>query len=149
MGCNHEHGKGLSHHDAELVLKLYDLRRETVMRESRHKLAFEFWPKNWDEFSAVMKMDQPISVAFRQVTSYWEMAYSFAKHGIVNPDFMAENAGEGLFIYGKFEPFVEQFRSEMSQTAFRNVEWLIANSTEAQERMKMICARIKSINEKK
>ena len=112
------------YNDADLILRLYELRREPVMRESRNCMA-NFWPKNYDEFLSVTDVKHPSNAAFRQVTSYWEMAYSFAKHGIINADFMAEVAGEGLFIFSKLDPYAEQFRKESSPTAFTNVLLLI------------------------
>ena len=33
------------HHDAELLIQVYDLRRESVMRESRQAILRDFWPK--------------------------------------------------------------------------------------------------------
>ena len=66
-------------HDADLILKLYDLRREKVMRESRNAI-FGFVPKNYEEMVAVLAPDHPLNAAFRQVSSYYEMAYGFARH---------------------------------------------------------------------
>jgi hypothetical protein len=57
------------HHDAELVLKLYDLRREPVMRASRDAMLGKFWPKSYEDFVAVTKFDHPLNAAFRQVSS--------------------------------------------------------------------------------
>jgi len=136
-----------NHHDAELVLKLYELRREAVMRESRSTMLGKFWPKNYDEFLAVTDIQHPMNAAFRQTTSYWEMAYSFARHGIIDADFLAENAGEGLFLFGKIKPYLEQFRKESSPTAFTNTEWLIQNSEFAKKRMTMIEARIQKMQQ--
>ena len=68
------------HHDAELVLKLYDLRREAVMRESRKRILGEFNPKTWEDVVAVVgNFEHPLNVCYRQVSSYWEMAYGLAR----------------------------------------------------------------------
>ena len=45
--------------DAEIILKLYDLRRESVMRQARAEMIAKFVPKSWDELSAVLKGDHP------------------------------------------------------------------------------------------
>ena len=82
------------HHDAMLVLRLYELRRETVMRESRRYLVAEFWPESLEAALAITKGEHPGNAAYRQVTTYWEMAYGMAKHGIVNPDYLAESTGD-------------------------------------------------------
>ena len=46
----------------------------------------------------------PLNAAWRQTSSYWEMVYSMARHGIVNPDYWVENNGEGLFLFAKVAP---------------------------------------------
>ena len=116
------------HADADLVLKLYDLRRETVMRESRAKLN-AFQPKSFEELIAVTKPDHPLNVAFHQVSSYWEMAYALARFGIVHPEYFMENEGEGLLLYVKLEPWLARYRQEVSALAFLNSEW-VATRTE-------------------
>lgn len=116
------------HHDAELVLRLYDLRREPVMRESRNALNATFWPKSWDDVVALTKPDHPMNAAWRQTSSYWEMAYGMARHGIVNAEYFVESNGEGLLLYAKILPWLPNLR-EMSPFAFSNAEW-IAESTE-------------------
>ena len=75
------------HHDAELVLQLYDLRRETVMRESRNAINSKFWPRNADEAVAVTGSEHPLNVAFRQTSGYWKMVFGMARHGIIHLDF--------------------------------------------------------------
>ena len=110
------------HHDADLVLKLYDLRRETVMREARQAIGAQFWPKSYDDVKAVLLPDHPLNAYFRQTASYWEMAYSFAKFGVMDPDFLIDSgAGEGIFLYAKVERFVEQIRKEYAPHMFVNM----------------------------
>jgi hypothetical protein len=129
------------HHDAELLLKLYDLRRESVMRESR-KAIVRFHPRTYEEFVAITNAAHEDNAAFRQVSSYFEMAYSFARHGICHPDLLAESAGEGLLLFAKIRPFLERFRREVSPTAFTNTEWLVEHSASAKQRLEMFQARI-------
>jgi len=130
-----------NHADAELVLKLYDLRREAVMRESRKTMG-SWLPRTFEDVLAVTKLDDPRNAAWRQVSSYFEMAFGFARHGIVPADFLAEHVGEGLFFYAKIEPHLKEFRKQVSPTAFRNAEWLVKKSAAAQERMEIIRKRV-------
>jgi hypothetical protein len=134
------------HHDAEIVLRLYDLRREAVMRESRTKI-FQFMPRTWEEFIAVTQIDHPMNAAFRQVSSYWEMAYGFARHHIVNPDFLIENTTEGLFLYARVLPFLARFRKEVSPTAFRNSEWITTQCETGKQRLELVQARLRKMLE--
>ena len=117
------------HLDADLVLKIYDLRRESVMRESRDAINRDYWPRTAEEALEVLRQDHPLNRAFRQTSTYWEMVYGMARHGIVHADFLAENSGEGLLLFVRVEPYLAQLRAASSPRAFRNAEW-IANNTE-------------------
>ncbi len=140
---SHSHGRikeRADHHDAQIVLELYDLRREAVMRQSRDAL-MKFLPNSYDEFLAITQPSHPDNAAFRQVSSYFEMAYGFARHGIVQPDVLAESTGEGLILFVKVQPFLERFRAEVSPTAFRNAEWLVEHSASARQRYELFKRR--------
>ena len=39
--------------DAEIILKLYELRTEAVMRQARAWIGGEFWPNSAEDFFAV------------------------------------------------------------------------------------------------
>src|SRR5262249_6307106 len=112
------------HHDAELVLRVYELRRDPVMRQSRHELLSTFWPRSYEDVTMLIKPTHPLNAAYRQVGSYWEMVYGIVRHGIVHPDFFMESNGEGLFLYARIAPYIEQYRAEVSPVAFRNAEWV-------------------------
>lgn len=117
------------HHDAELVIKLYELRREPVMRESRKQLLSAFNPASFEDVVAVTKFDHPLNAAYRQVLSYWEMVYAMARHGVMHADFMLESNGEGLLLFAKIEPWLAEYRAQINPMAYRNTEW-VANETE-------------------
>lgn len=134
---------------AEIILKLYELRRENVMRASRDLLMKEFWPSSFEDIQTVMtNMDHPLNAAYRQVATYWEMVYSLARYGAVNADFLAESNGEGLFFFAKIEPYVEQIRASGWPMAFRNTEWLIENSKVASERSRFLRDRVAAMQKR-
>ncbi|MFI5310044.1 MAG: hypothetical protein ACHQQ3_02330 [Gemmatimonadales bacterium] len=132
------------HHDAELVLKLYDLRRESLMRASRSAMT-QWFPKTFDDVLAITKADHPSNAAFRQVSGYWEMAFGMARQGVIHPEFLAENSGEGLWFYARLERFLEEFRAISSPRAFRNAEWIVANTAMGREMMPTYRARIEKL----
>jgi hypothetical protein len=115
------------HHDAELVLRLYELRRDPVMRESRDTINAQFLPRSFDDVAAIAKPDHPLNRQYRQTSSYWEMVYGMAKHGIVHADYLCENNGEGLLLYARMEPHLAALRAATNPRALQNAEWL-ANS---------------------
>jgi len=117
------------HYDAELALKLYDLRRESVMRESRAAINATFLPTSWEDVLAVTKPDHPLNAPFRQCATYWEMVYSMARHGVMHAEFMMESSGEGLLLFSRIEPWLEQYRAHVGNPlAFRNAEWISKES---------------------
>ncbi len=117
------------HYDAELALKLYDLRRESVMRESRAAINATFLPTSWEDVLAITKPDHPLNAPFRQCATYWEMVYSMARHGVMHAEFMMESSGEGLLLFSRVEPWLEQYRAHVGNPlAFRNAEWISKES---------------------
>ena len=129
------------HHDAELALKLYDLRREPLLRESRTHMN-QWFPKTFTDVQAVIKPEHPQNAAFRQVAGYWDMAFNMARHGVIHADFLAEMSGEGLYFYSKVERFVEELRKVTGPRAFRNAEWVAMNTEMGKEMMPVYRARI-------
>ncbi|HEX6313353.1 MAG TPA: hypothetical protein VFZ73_00780 [Gemmatimonadaceae bacterium] len=121
------------HHDATIILQLYDLRREAVIRESRAAVT-RFRPGNADEALSVLKQDHPLNAAVRQVVGYWEMVYGMMKWGILHPDFALETTGEGMVLYAKMEPYLEQVRAQKTGVQFLNAEW-VATQTEAGKKL--------------
>ena len=140
MNPTHTSKQAPDHHDADLILKLYDLRREPVMRESRSAMV-AFAPKTFEELLAVTQPGHANNAAFRQVSSYFEMAYGFAKHGVIPADFLAESTAEGLILFAKVAPHLERFRKEYSPTSFQNAEWLVNNSAVAKQRFELFTKR--------
>lgn len=129
------------HHDADLALKLYDLRREPLLRESRAQMNLWF-PKTFDDVLAVTKPDHPQNAAFRQVAGYWDMAFNMARHGVIHAEFLAEMSGEGLYFYSRIERFLADIRKLTSPRAFRNAEWVAANTEMGREMMPVFRERI-------
>ena len=103
------------HKDADLILKLYDLRREKTMREARNWF-FTFNPKGKEDFIEVLTSDK--SGLYRMVISYWDMACSFVNNGAIDAQMFNDANGEHLFVYAKLEPFIPALREEMGNPNF-------------------------------
>jgi hypothetical protein len=121
------------HYDADLVIKLYDLRREAVMRESRRRVFMEFWPASADDVLAAYQPTHPLNASLRQLVGYWEMVFGMARHGIVHTDYLVENSTEGLNLFARFEPYIPVVRERLSPRFLLNTEWVVKNSTLAPE----------------
>ena len=126
-----------THHDAELILKLYDLRREPVMREARRFVA-DFWPTSLDDVLAIaMNRGTKENAYLRQITGYWEMAASFVNRGALNRDLALDNFGELFFVYAKIEPYLQGYRDAVGMQQFlQQAQQLVDSSPETRERLK-------------
>lgn len=142
---SHEHP---DHLDAELVLRVYELRREELMRKSRDALMREFWPRTYEDVKAVTSdYTHPLNAAYRQVGTYWEMVYGLVRHGIVNAEYFLESNGEGLFLFGKVQPFLEQIRQDGSPRSFANAEWVATQCAAGRGMYETIRARLQKMAE--
>ena len=97
--------------DAELILKLYELRTEPTMREAR-KFVGGFNPASFEELAALQRDAGSVNNAYwRQVLSYWDMAAALVLHGTLDADLFADCNGENVFFYAKFTPFLEEWKA--------------------------------------
>jgi hypothetical protein len=99
--------------DAEIILKLYELRTESLMRQARAWVIGEFWPATADDLFAVLLNPADTHNAFlRQVLSYWEMAAAMVLHGAVSAELFVDCNGEGFFLLAKFSHMLEAVREK-------------------------------------
>jgi hypothetical protein len=96
--------------DANLILKLYELRREPVMREARNWMITFFPESAQDIMNAILG---PNSAYYRMVTSYWEMAASFVNNGAIDEQMFNEANGEHIVVFSKIQPHLAELREIM------------------------------------
>jgi hypothetical protein len=134
--------------DAELIVKLYDLRREAELRKARNWW-LGFWPESADDIVKIASaLGSQENNWLRQVGGYWEMCASFVLRGALNRELFLEPSfsGEMFVFYGKAEPFLKEVREKMqSPTIFANVEKLIATSEGAPQRLKQTQERLANL----
>jgi hypothetical protein len=133
-------------HDAQLILQLYDLRREPVMRKARDFMMAGFWPVDYSEVKALIGAFGTEQNAYaRQVTGYWEMAAAMVLDGAINEDLFFKSNGEPYFLYAKFKSFIPAVRKDFNAPEYMlNVEKLANKSPQAKERVKRIEANLKA-----
>ena len=137
-----------THADAQLILQLYELRREPEMRKARDWSTMKFWPQSADDFIKVSNaMGTPENQHMRQVNSYWDMVASFILHGVLSDElFFSPGVGnEMLFVFAKAHPFLKEIREKISPMAFTNVEKAINKSKSGKERFAMILKRVEGM----
>jgi hypothetical protein len=117
---------------ADLILKLYDLRREAKMREARNWI-ISFFPESAADIMQTM-INPETSASYRMVTTYWDMAASFVNHGAIDEEMFLETSGEAVLVFSKIEPFVEEVRQIMgSPNYLKNLETLIMKIPDAKQ----------------
>ena len=119
---------------AELILKLYELRREETMREGR-KWFLNFTPSGTPEIIQAM-VDPKTSGLYRMVLTYWDMAASFVNRGAIDKEMFIETSNEAFVVFSKIEPFIEEIRSTIGNPAYvKNLEELTMSIPDAKEGM--------------
>jgi hypothetical protein len=131
--------------DADLILKLYDLRREKTMRDARNWF-FTFNPKGKEDFIDVLTSDK--SGLYRMVISYWDMACSFVNHGAIDAEMFNDANGEHMFVYAKMEPFLPALREEMGNPNFlAHLEKVVKECPDHEAKLANIRVRIQKLIE--
>ena len=122
------------HESADLLIKLYELRRDPLMREARTWYAREFNPSSIEEVASAVA--GPHSAHFRMVTSYWDMAASFVTNGAIDEAMFNDANGEQYVVFAKVEPFVAAYREMMGNPgAWAHLETIVMKTPGAKERL--------------
>jgi hypothetical protein len=138
-----------THADAQLILQMYDLRREAEMRKARSWVTVQFWPQSADDYMKIVSAFGTQENAWlRQVTTYWDMVAAIVLAGALNEElFFAPGAGsaEMLFIFAKVHPFLKEIREKMkSPAAFSVVETIINKSKTGRTRFATIAKNVEA-----
>ena len=138
--------------DAQLILQLYDLRREAEMRKARSWWFTGFWPRSADDFLKIVSTPGTTENNWlRQVTGYWSMAASFVLHGALNADLFLQPAvsGEMFIVLAKVHPFLKDLREKSGDPhMFGTIEKVIMSSKYGRERFKFMLRRVEMMREK-
>ncbi len=129
--------------DAQVIMQLYELRRETEMRKARNWFGM-FNPQSADELiNTVTAVGTDENRYFRMVSSYWEMAAAMVLHGAVDEQLFLDTQGEMFFIFAKLAPYLEGYRDKMQNPeAMKKVETLINRSEESKRKLQAFTERV-------
>ncbi len=139
-------GKKATAHDAQVLMQLYDLRREATMRKARDFVIGQFWPSSYSEFQSVMNSFGTEQNAYcRQVLTYWDMAAAMVLEGALHEGLFFKCNGELHFLFAKFGHHLAQMRKESGNNEFLiNFEKLATKTPEAKARVKRIQEMLKT-----
>jgi len=130
--------------DAQVIMQLYDLRREAELRKARDWFGAQFNPTSVEDImNTVMQFNSDGNRYFRMVTSYWEMAATLALSGAVNEELFLETQGEMFFVMAKLYPYLPALREKMQMpTAMVKCETLINRSEVNKKKLQEFIARL-------
>ena len=127
-----------TYEDVNLILRLYEMRREDKMRTARAWFSSSFKIKSVAEFSKLCPVGSEMNAWARQVMSYWDMVASFVNAGVLNQELFFESGRELLFVWTRLEPLVEEWRAAYQDPNYlKNLETV---GTAFAERMKKLSA---------
>ena len=137
--------------DANLILKLYDLRREAEMRKARNWFILEFTANSAEDVINVMKaFGSDGNRYFRMVTSYWEMAAAMVNHGAINQSLFEDCNGEPFLTYAKVAPFIADLRKAFeSPEMLVNLEKMTKATDKGRKRLKLMAKRLEQFRQMK
>ncbi len=121
---------------ANLILRLYEIRREETMRKARDWFTTEFHPESARDVLKVLMSEH--SADFRMVVSYWDMAAAFVNHGVVDEQMFNDTNTEHVAVYAKLEPFIADFKSLPGVPPYfylSNLEKVVMRMPDAKERI--------------
>lgn len=109
--------------DANLILRLYELRRDERMRAARRWYMEHFGPSTLAEMRELCPPGSDANASFRQVSSYYEMVASFITSGVLNEELYFQSGGELYLVYIRLEPFLDELREAFKNPGvYKNLE---------------------------
>jgi hypothetical protein len=101
----------VTHEQVNLMLRLYDTRRESRLREAREWFLGSFHPTSAEDLMHQAPPGSKENAFMRMVVSYWEMAASIVNRGLIDEEFFFENSGEQWFVWERLKPVVGAMRA--------------------------------------
>ena len=133
---------------ADLILRLYELRRESVMRKARSYIGGEFLPASADKLVEIVTAGNKRSSFVLQVYGYWDMVAAFVHNGALTPGLVYDTCQELYFQYAKIQPYLAEFRQKMNLPEWMiNIERLIEGSDSGRERIATMRKNLAAIAE--
>jgi hypothetical protein len=109
--------------DVNLIMRLYETRRDDRMREAREWFRASFKVKSYEEFQALCPPGSESNASYRMVTTYWEMVASFLTSGVLNAELFYQSGRELLLVWERVRDILPAARETMKHPReLRNLE---------------------------
>ena len=122
--------------DALVILKLYELRSETLMRAARAWFFTEFNPQSGREIVGLLQSGEKQSAYYRMVASHWEVAAALVNNGGIDAQMFLEANSEHLVVFAKLQPFIGEIRETIGEPDYlANLEQLVMRASNVEKKL--------------
>ncbi len=141
----------VTHEQVNLMLRLYEMRREAVMREARAWYLKDFHPKSAEDVMKIAPPGSKENAYLRQVASYWEMVANIVSRRLIDEEFFFENSGEQWIVWEALRPIANEWRAlfknphaweKLEQHCKRFEEWREKRAPGSSDAMRQMLARM-------
>src|SRR4029077_3277884 len=108
----------VTNEQVNLMLRLYEDRREPKLREARDWFAASFHVKTADDLTRVCPPGSQGHLYMRLVLGYWEMVARIVNRGLIDEEFFFESNGEQWVVWEQVKPVVGAWRAMFSSPNF-------------------------------
>jgi len=108
----------VTNEQVNLMLRLYEERREPKLREAREWYAANFHVTSAEDLMRVCPPGSQGNAYMRMVLSYWEMVASIVNRGLIDEEFFFENSGEQWVAFEQAKPVLAAWRAMFSSPKF-------------------------------
>src|ERR1700752_454129 len=122
--------------DALVILKLYEIRSEPLMRQARSWFFSDFQPKSGLEILALMQSGEKPIAFYRMVSSHWEVASALVNNGGIDEKMFLEANTEHLVVFAKLQPFINEIRETIGEPDYlAQLETLAMKSSNVEKKL--------------
>ena len=114
-----------THADAELLLHLYEIRREPELRRARAWVLAEFKASTWADVKSRYLSHVDEDRWFRMATSYWEMVATMVNRGTLHAELFFDHTGEDIVTWERIKSLIPDARADIRPTYLIQFEKLV------------------------
>jgi inorganic triphosphatase YgiF len=114
-----------NHADAELLLKLYEMRRDPELRRARRWFLTDFKPGAWSDIKARYLSHDDEDRWFRMTTSYWELVGTLLSTGVLHPEMFFDHTGEDIVSWDRCKSWIADARADLRPTYLWRFEEMV------------------------
>jgi hypothetical protein len=103
-----------THEQAQLHLQVYDLRRETRLRQARDWFQQNYNVETIDDAMRIAAPGTETGAFTGMVIGYWEQACALLNYGLLHEDLFFETSGEFFGVWELLKPVVPEFRERFA-----------------------------------